>query len=50
MDIYVYSDESGVFDSAHNSWFVFGGVMFLSKDAKDIAARVAGNNRTVEEN
>lgn len=35
MEIYVYSDESGVFDVAHNKYYVFGGVMFLSKEDKD---------------
>lgn len=31
MEIYVYSDESGVFDKAHNEVFVFGGLIFLKK-------------------
>lgn len=35
MDIYVYSDESGVFDKAHNDVYVFGGIIFLSKAQKD---------------
>ena len=35
MDIFIYSDESGVFDKKHNDFFVFGGLMFLSKDDKD---------------
>lgn len=39
MDIFVYSDESGVFDKVHNDIFVFGGLIFLSKKDKDIAAR-----------
>ena len=39
MNIYVYSDESGVLDKAHNRIFVFGGLVFLSKDEKDVAAR-----------
>ena len=39
MNIYVYSDESGVFDKAHNKVFVFGGLLFLSKEDKDVAAR-----------
>lgn len=39
MQIFVYSDESGVFDYIHNDIFVFGGVIFLSKEDKDIAAR-----------
>lgn len=39
MDIYIYSDESGVFDKKHNSLFVFGGVMFFSKEEKDRVGR-----------
>ena len=39
MNIYVYSDESGVFDKKHNRIFVFGGLLFLSKQDKDIASR-----------
>ena len=39
MNIYVYSDESGVFDKAHNDVFVFGGLVFLSTEDRDIAAR-----------
>jgi len=39
MDIYVYSDESGVFDNKHNKYFVFGGLVFLGKDEKMIAER-----------
>ena len=29
MNIYIYSDESGVFDKEHNDYFVFGGLIFL---------------------
>lgn len=39
MNLFVYSDESGVFDSIHNDYFVFGGVLFMSKQNKDIAER-----------
>lgn len=39
MDIFVYSDESGVFDVKHNRYFVFGGVMFLDKESKDVCTR-----------
>lgn len=39
MNIFVYSDESGVFDKSHNELFVFGGVVFFSKEEKDICAR-----------
>lgn len=31
MEIYVYSDESGVFDKKHNEIFVFGGIIFLGQ-------------------
>lgn len=35
MDIFVYSDESGVFDKAHNDIFVFGGLIFIGKQSRD---------------
>ena len=35
MDIFVYSDESGVFDVLHNEYFVFGGLILLGKEEKD---------------
>ena len=40
MNIYVYSDESGVFDKAHNDYYVFGGIICLGKAEKDKWARV----------
>lgn len=39
MNIFIYSDESGVFDQAHNEYFVFGGLIFLSKNERDICNR-----------
>ena len=39
MNIYVYSDESGVFDYLHNEYYVFGGVILLGKDEKDACER-----------
>jgi len=39
MNIYVYSDESGVFDNVHEDKFVFGGLIFLDKNTKDIETR-----------
>ena len=39
MNIFVYSDESGVFDRVHNQYFVFGGVTFLSREDRDIWSR-----------
>lgn len=35
MHIYVYSDESGVFDKTHNDYFVFAGIICFSKIEKD---------------
>ena len=35
MDLFIYSDESGVFDKVHNEIFVYGGLIFLSKEEKD---------------
>ena len=39
MNLYIYSDESGVFDNNHEKYFVFGGLIFLSKFEKDNASR-----------
>ena len=35
MNIYVYSDESGVFDKEHNDYFVFGGLILLGTEGKE---------------
>lgn len=40
MNIHIYSDESGVFDQVHNDYFVFGGILFLSKEERDICSRM----------
>ena len=40
MNIYVYSDESGVFDHIHNEYFVFGGVVFLSTEEREKRTRM----------
>lgn len=39
MNIFVYGDESGVFDKKHNDVFVFGGLIFLSKEDRDLQSR-----------
>ena len=39
MDIFVYSDESGVFDYLHNRYYVYGGLILLGKDEKDALER-----------
>ena len=35
MKLYVYSDESGVFDCEHNDYFVFGGVILIGKEQNE---------------
>ena len=40
MNIFIYSDESGVFDKKHNNIYVYGGLVFLSKEEKDNATRL----------
>ena len=39
MEIYVYSDESGVFDVKHYDTFVFSGLVFTDISKRDSAAR-----------
>lgn len=39
MNLYIYSDESGVFDNKHEKYFVFGGLIFFSKIERDNASR-----------
>lgn len=38
-NIYIYSDESGTFDYKNYKYFVYGGILFLSKETKDEASR-----------
>ncbi len=35
MNLYIYSDESGVFDNRHYRYFTFGGVLLLGEDEKE---------------
>lgn len=35
MNIYIYSDESGVFDKVHNDYYVYGGLILLGKKQRD---------------
>lgn len=35
MNLYIYSDESGVFDSKNNEYFVFGGLICFGTDEKN---------------
>lgn len=32
MNLYIFSDESGVFDQKHNDFFVYGGIIFLGNE------------------
>lgn len=35
MNIYIYSDESGVFDKIHNDYFIYGGLIILEAKSKN---------------
>lgn len=39
MNVYIYSDESGVFDKEHNDFYVFGGLIIFGKNSRDILCR-----------
>lgn len=39
MNLYIYSDESGVFDKVNNETFVFGWLVLLGKEQKQIEER-----------
>lgn len=39
MALFIYADESGVFDHVHNAHFTFGGVILLDKMQRDKEAR-----------
>lgn len=47
MNIFVYSDESGVFDKKHNKYFIYGGLIILSKEEKENALRLYKNAEKV---
>lgn len=50
MNIFVYSDESGVFDRVHNQYFVFGGITFLSREERDTwSRRYSAFEKTIRE-
>lgn len=51
MDLFIYSDESGVFDKTHNEIFVYGGLIFLGKQQKDeYIRRYLAAERVLREN
>lgn len=48
MNIYVYSDESGVFDKVHNKVFIFAGIIILEKtNHEEWARRYSNAERTL---
>lgn len=32
MELFIYSDESGVFDSVHNDYYVYGGLILVNNN------------------
>lgn len=50
LALYIYADESGVFDKKNNDVFVFGGLVFVDKRARDIESRKYSNaEKTIRE-
>lgn len=39
LEIYVYTDESGVFDKNHETTYVYGGVIYLNSDDRENSGR-----------
>ena len=39
MELYIYSDESGVFDCKHNQFYTYGGLIMVGKELRDNVAR-----------
>lgn len=39
MNIYVYTDESGVFDKDHETTYVYGGIIYLNSEDKESSGR-----------
>ena len=39
MNIYVFSDESGIFDYKHHELFVYAGVVVIGKQEMDMLSR-----------
>ena len=51
MNIYIYSDESGVFDVRHNDYFVFGGIIIIGDEAKKVwTHKYANVENTIRKN
>lgn len=39
MELFIYSDESGVFDNKHNKYYTYGGLILVGKDLRDNVSR-----------
>ena len=46
-NLYIYSDESGVFDYKHNKYFLFGGLICFSPKERDRTIRKYAHVETV---
>ena len=47
MNLYIYSDESGVFDCNHEDYFVFGGLICFGKEQKETLTRMYSHVESV---
>lgn len=51
MNIFIYSDESGVFDKKHNKYFVFGGLILIDSYEKELCSRAYSKaEKTIRKN
>lgn len=51
MNLFIYSDESGVLDNKHNEYYVFAGIILLGKDSKEDWERLYRNaEKCIESN
>ncbi|MFR2777100.1 MAG: DUF3800 domain-containing protein [Intestinibacter bartlettii] len=50
VNIYVYSDESGVFDKEHNDYFVFGGLILIGNKEKEKWSRMYSHAENIIRN
>lgn len=40
MNLYIYPDDSRVFDKVHNNFYVCGGIICLNKEQKNSLERI----------
>lgn len=49
MNIFIYADESGVFDVVHNDYYVFAWVLCLGKEAENTARKYLAIEKNLRE-